>query len=144
MGNKVFFEDVDEGDELPAVIHAAVTKVQLVQYAGASHDYNLLHTDDGFAQMAGMPNGVIAHGMLSMGFAAQFLAGWAGAQNVRKVNVRFTAITEPGDEVTASGKVVKKYEEDGEKRVLCEILTTTQKGTVTTKGEGIVALPSKG
>ena len=144
MAENLYFEDVSEGDEIPAVIHAPITKVQLVQYAGASHDYNLLHTDDGFAQMAGMPKGVIAHGMLSMGFAGQFLAGWAGAQNLRKVSVRFTAVTEPGDEVTAGGKVVKKYEEDGEKRILCEIMTTTQNGTVTTKGEGVVALPSKG
>ncbi len=144
MADKIYFEDVNEGDEMPPATQPGITKVQLLQYAGASHDYNLLHTDDGFAQMAGMPNGVIAHGMLSMGFAGQFLAGWAGLQNVRKVSVRFTAMTEPGDEVTAAGKIVKKYQEDGENRVLCEIQTTTQKGTVTTKGEGVVALPSKG
>ncbi|MFQ5458288.1 MAG: MaoC/PaaZ C-terminal domain-containing protein [Myxococcota bacterium] len=144
MADKLCFEDVNEGDAIPAFEQPGITKVQLVQYAGASHDYNLLHTDDGFARMAGMPNGVIAHGMLSMGFAGQFLAGWAGLENVRKVSVRFTAVTEPGDVVTATGKIVKKYEEDGEKRVLCEIATTTQNGTVTTTGQGVVALPAKG
>ena len=144
MADRLYFEDVNEGDAIPSVERPDITKVQLVQYAGASHDYNLLHTDDGFAQMAGMPNGVIAHGMLSMGFAGQFLANWAGLENVRRVSVRFTAVTEPGDVVTAAGKIVKKYEEEGEKRVLCEIATTTQNGTVTTRGEGVVALPGKG
>jgi acyl dehydratase len=144
MAKKIYFEDIEEGSEIPSIEKAPITKVQLLQYAGASHDYNLLHTDDGFARKAGMPNGVIAHGMLSMGFAAQFLSDWVGLANVRKVSVRFTAPTEPGDVVTAEGKVVKKSREAGENRVECEIWTRTQKGTVTTKGVGVVALPSKG
>ena len=57
--------------------------------------------------------------------------------------MRFTAPTEPGDVVTAGGKVVKKYEEAGEKRVECEIWTRTHKGVFTTKGTGVVALPSR-
>jgi acyl dehydratase len=65
-------------------------------------------------------------------------------KNVRKVSVRFTAPTEPGDIVTAGGRVVKKFQEEGENRVLCEIYTSTQKGVTTTKGEGVVALPAKG
>lgn len=144
MADKIFFEDVKEGDALPAVVHPPITKVQLLEYAGASHDYNLLHTDDDFARKAGMPNGVIAHGMLSMGFAGQCLAAWTGLQNVRKVSVRFTAPTEPGDVVTAGGRIVKKYQEEKENRVLCEIQTSTQKGVITTKGTGVVALPSRG
>jgi acyl dehydratase len=143
MAKPIYFDDLREGDELPALEKPPITKGQLVQYAGASHDYNLLHTDDEFARKAGMPNGVIAHGMLAMAFASQFLTDWAGAANVRKVSVRFTAPTEPGDVVTAGGKVVKKYEEAGENRVECEIWTRTHKGVVTTKGVGVVALPKR-
>ncbi len=144
MAKIIYFEDIEEGSKIPSVEKAPITKVQLVQYAGASHDYNLLHTDDDFARKAGMPNGVIAQGMLSMGFAAQLLTDWVGLANVRKVSVRFTAPTELGDVATAEGKVVKKHREAGENRVECEIWTRTQKGTVTTKGTGVVALPSKG
>jgi acyl dehydratase len=60
MASSVYFDDVQEGSELPAIEMPAIHKGQLVQYAGASHDYNLLHTDDDFARKAGMPNGVIA------------------------------------------------------------------------------------
>lgn len=144
MASSVYFEDVQEGSELPSIEFPAIHKRQLVQYAGASHDYNLLHTDDDFARKAGMPNGVIAHGMLSMGFAARCLASWAGLKNVRKISVRFTAPTEPGDVVTAGGRVVRKLQEAGENRVVCEIYTSTQKGVTTTKGEGVVALPTRG
>lgn len=144
MAKTIYFEDVAEGSEIPAIEKAPITKVQLVQYAGASHDYNLLHTDDEFARKAGMPGGVIAQGMLSMAFAAQLLAGWVGPANVRKVSVRFTAPTDPGDVVTAGGKVVKKVQEAGENRLECEIWTRTQKGVVTTKGVGVVALPVRG
>jgi acyl dehydratase len=144
MAKTAHFEDVAEGSEIPPIEKSPITKVQLLQYAGASHDYNLLHTDDEFARKAGMPNGVIAHGMLAMAVAAQLLTDWVGATNVRKVSVRFTAPTEPGDVVTAGGKVIKKYQEAGENRVECEIWTRTQKGTVTTKGVGVVALPGRG
>jgi len=144
MARPTHVEDVEEGSDIPSIEKAPITKVQLVQYAGASHDYNLLHTDDEFARKAGMPDGVIAHGMLSMAFAAQLLTDWVGLGNVRKVCVRFTAPTEPGDVVTAGGKVIKKYQEAGENRLECEFWTCTQKGTVTTKGIGVVALPSRG
>jgi len=143
MAKPFYFEDVEVGNELPSLEKPAITKVQLLQYAGASHDYNLLHTDDAFARNAGMPNGVIGHGMLSMAFAGQLLTDWAGLANVRKVDVRFTAPTEPGDVVTAGGKVLKKYRDGGENRVECEIWTRTHKGIVTTKGTGVVALPTK-
>ncbi len=143
MPRPVHFEDIAEGSEIPSIEKPPIAKGQLVQYAGASHDYNLLHTDDEFARKAGMPHGVIAHGMLSMAFAAQLLSDWVGLWNVRKVSVRFTAPTEPDDVVTAGGKVVKRYQEAGENRLECEIWTRTHKGIVTTKGVGVVALPSR-
>ena len=44
-----------------------LTRTQIVQYAGASGDYNPLHTDEKFAtEVAGYPR-VFAHGMLTMG-----------------------------------------------------------------------------
>ena len=60
------------GQELPAYIKEPVTKVQLVKYAGASGDFNPLHTDDAFAQKIGL-QGPIAHGMLIMGFLGEYV-----------------------------------------------------------------------
>ena len=65
--------DVHVGDALPPVEKAAITTTQLVQYAGASGDFNRIHYDEPFAKEGGFPS-VIAHGMLSMAFFGQLLS----------------------------------------------------------------------
>ncbi|MBT3432967.1 MAG: dehydratase, partial [Nitrospinaceae bacterium] len=66
------------GDKLPEIIKDPIAKVQLVMYAGASGDFNPIHTDDEAAQARGL-KGVIAHGMLSMGFLGQLAEAAFGA-----------------------------------------------------------------
>lgn len=83
-----------------------VTTVQLVMYAGASGDFNRIHYDLPFAQEAGL-GGVIAHGMLTMGFAAQLLSAWGGpTAQVRSIGASFKTPVRPGDHVVLQGKVV--------------------------------------
>ena len=60
-----------QGDALPELVKEPVSRTQLVKYAGASGDYNPIHYDDEAARAGGL-EGVIAHGMLSMGFLGQF------------------------------------------------------------------------
>ncbi|GAA2235889.1 MaoC/PaaZ C-terminal domain-containing protein [Rarobacter faecitabidus] len=50
---------------------------RLVQYAGASGDFNTIHFSDAIAEQVGLP-GVIAHGMLTMGAAVAVLEDWLG------------------------------------------------------------------
>jgi acyl dehydratase len=75
---KVYFEDVQVGDEMPALVKGPIRQIQLTRYAGASGDFNPIHQDPEFAQAAGMGS-VFAHGMLSMGFVAQSVTDWLGA-----------------------------------------------------------------
>lgn len=76
-----------------------VTTTQLVMYAGASGDFNRIHYDLPFAREAGL-DGVIAHGMLTMGFAAQLLGQMAGPDGfVKHVEARFQSPVKPGDVV---------------------------------------------
>ena len=66
-----------------------LTRTQIVQYAGASGDYNPLHTDEKFAtEVAGYP-GVFAHGMLTMGMTGRMLTDWFGDGRLTKYGVRF-------------------------------------------------------
>lgn len=109
------YEDLKEGQGLEPMVKPAVTKVQLVKYAGASGDYNPLHTDDEFAQKIGMP-GVIAHGMLVMGFLGEYVNQLAGASaEIANFRMRFGAITRPGDQITCSAVIRKVHEEDGKR-----------------------------
>ncbi len=68
----------------------ALTRDSLVRYAGASGDFNPIHYRDDIAQSVGLP-GVLAHGMLTMGFAVQPVVDWAGDPGrVLDYQVRFT------------------------------------------------------
>jgi acyl dehydratase len=61
-----------------------------VRYAGASGDFNPIHYRDDVAAAVGLP-GVLAHGMLTMGFAVQPVVDWAGdPARIVDYQVRFT------------------------------------------------------
>jgi acyl dehydratase len=123
------------GEELQPLRKPAVSKVQLVKYAGASGDYNLIHTDVETARQVGL-DGVIAHGMLSMGFLGEYAASLAGPQKVRRVKVRFAAMVRPGDELTCRG-VVREVS-DG--RAVIDIWAENGAGEKVTTGEAEVEI----
>jgi len=104
---KLFFEDVGEGDEAPIVSHE-LTRTDLVMYAGASGDFNPMHHDEVKAQAAGMPS-VFGHGMFSMGLLGRAITDWVGIGNLRQFKVRFTKQTWPGEVLTTHVKVAKAY-----------------------------------
>ncbi len=88
-----------------------IEKVQLVKYAGASGDFNLIHTDDETARRVKLP-GVIAHGMISMGVLGDFVSGIVGDKGfVKQLQVRFAGMVYPGESLTCKAKVTKKDEE---------------------------------
>lgn len=111
-------------DERFNLIVEPVTTVQLVKYAGASDDYNRIHYDQAYAQDAGL-GGVIAHGMLTMGFMGRAITQWAGPEaRVQHMSARFTAPVRPGDSVSVEC-TVKSKQADGEAiRVNCEIVAS--------------------
>jgi acyl dehydratase len=88
-----------------AVVVEDLSRTQIVMYAGASGDYNPLHTDDLFAkEVAGYP-GVFAHGMLSMGLTGRALTDWVGDGRLTNFGVRFSRQVWPGDTLTTTLKV---------------------------------------
>jgi acyl dehydratase len=90
-----------------------LTRTRIVQYAGASGDYNPLHTDEVFAtRAAGFPS-VMAHGMLTMGMTGRLLTDWFGAGRLVSYGVRFVGQVWPGDTLTATATVTTIREEDG-------------------------------
>ena len=145
------YDDVEVGDKMPVYTSAPITRTHLVRYAGASGDFNPLHIDQTFAKMIGMKN-IIAHGMLIMGIAGEAITSWIENKNLRKFNARFLSMTEPVDlddmentkdraTITVSGKVVKKYVENGEKRIQCDIIAQDALGSKKLSGFFIAAMP---
>ena len=127
------------GDLLPPLVKPAIRRLQLVKYAGASNDFNPIHVDEEFARKAGYPS-VFAHGMLSMGFLGELVKGWAGSTALRRLSVRFKAITWPGDVVTCRGEVVAVRREGEVSLADVKLWATTQGGTVTVEGNATVTV----
>jgi len=118
-----------------------VTTTQLVMYAGASGDFNRIHYDLPFAQEAGL-GGVIAHGMLTMGFAAQMLTDWGGTGSfVQAIDARFLSPVRPGDTVHLEGVVKSASAKDGHPCATVEFSGAVA-GRQVIAGSGVVALPS--
>jgi acyl dehydratase len=138
----LYAEDVRAGDELPPLVKDAITHLQLVRYAGASGDFNPLHTDPKVGEMIGT-GGIIAHGMLIMGFVGQLVSDYIGAGALRKFNVRFKGMTRLGDIITCTGKVTEKYEVDGETRIVGTVQAADQNGDVKVTGTFTAALPRR-
>jgi acyl dehydratase len=126
------------GDALPLVEKPAITTTQLVQYAGASGDFNRIHYDEPFARDDGFPS-VIAHGMLSMAFFGQLVADWAGGpQHLIRLSARFKAVTFPGDRITVGGEVTAHDAAAG--TVELSLFARKPDGTVTLEGAATVRL----
>lgn len=138
---KLFFDDVNEGDEAPAVTHT-LTRTDLVRYAGASGDFNPMHHDEVAAQKAGLPS-VFGHGMFTAGFLARAVTDYVGVGNLKRFRVRFAKQTWPGEEFRTSITVKAKRKEEGENLVDLECTVANQDGEVKLSGEAVAALPSR-
>ncbi|MNV45546.1 putative enoyl-CoA hydratase 1 [compost metagenome] len=127
------------GDALPPLALPPITRTTLALFAGASGDHNQIHIDLDYARKAGMPD-VFAHGMLSMAYLGRLLTQWVDQRKLRSFGVRFTGITHLGHQITCTGRVVEKFEVDGEQRVKLEIETRNQYGETRIVGDAVVAL----
>lgn len=131
--------DVNEGTELPKLVVEKLSRTDIVKYAGASGDFNPIHHDQSFAEAAGYPT-VFAHGMLSAGFLGKCVTDFVGVQSLRKYSLAFRAQVWPGDTITFGGKVTRKLEADGEKRIEGELVATNQKGETVITGAFVAAV----
>ena len=122
---------IEAGHTLEVVLVEDLKRTTIVQYAGASGDYNPLHSDEVFTtKVAGYPS-VFAHGMLTMGMTGRLVTDLVGAANVTSFGGRFTSQVFPGDSLT--GKLVVDSVDDGVARMT--VTTTNQHGVVVFSGQ---------
>jgi acyl dehydratase len=117
-----------------------LTRTQIVQYAGASGDYNPIHTDEVYTtKVAGYPS-VFAHGMLTMGLTGKMLTNYVGDGRLSKFGVRFTKQVWPGDSLTATATVEAIREEDGKHVVDLRLSTVNQNGEEVLSGSASASI----
>lgn len=133
------YDTIQVGDTLPALELPPVDRKMLALFAGASGDHNAVHIDIDYARRAGMPD-VFAHGMLSMAWLGRLLTQWVDQRQLRQFGVRFVGITHIGHRIVCTGRVVEKFEANGERRVRLEIQTANQYGEPRVVGDAVVSL----
>ncbi len=136
------YDETQAGTEIPPRQYQ-VTRLDLVRYAGASGDFNVIHWNERIAKAVGLPD-VIAHGMLTMALAGRFLAEWAGDPGaVAEFGVRFSApVVVPDDDkgatVEIAGTVTGKLEGN---RVAVDVTARSDGTKVLTRARAVVRLP---
>ena len=128
------------GDSRTVVIVEDLTRTQIVMYAGASGDYNPLHSDDKFTkEIAGYPS-VFAHGMLSMGMTGRVLTDWVGDGRLTKYGVRFTKQVFPGATLTTTATVTEIRSDGGTNFADFSVVTVDQDGDPVVTGSATARL----
>ncbi len=135
MSQRLKFDAVSEGDVAPEFSHK-LTRSDLVMYAGASGDFNPMHTDEVSAKAAGLPS-VFGHGMFSMGLLGKALTDYAGVGNLASYKVRFTKQTWPDEVLTTKIEVTGKREDGGRKLVDLTCSLANADGEVKVSGEAV-------
>jgi acyl dehydratase len=137
------YDTVEVGTQIPAKSYQ-LKRVNLVKYAGASGDFNIIHWNERVATSVGLPN-VIAHGMLTMAQAGNFVTEWAGGDPgaVVEFGVRFSAMVpvpddDEGAAVQVSGKVAKKL---GDNKVEVTLTAHCGDAKVLSRSRAVVRLP---
>jgi acyl dehydratase len=122
------------GETRELVVCDEVTRTGIVQYAGASGDFSVLHTDEPAARAAGHP-GIMAHGMMTMAVSSRVVTAWFGTGAIRSLDARFTAPVWPGDRLVGTATVAAVETAGASALVRLALRTTNQNGQVVLTGE---------
>lgn len=153
MGKQCYYEDVQVGTEITPLKKIATTRM-LVQWAGASGDFNPLHYDMDFAKAMGVGQPIV-HGALKRAWLVNMMTDWIGpAGRLKKLSCRYRGMDYPrkmktfdvphdGETWWCRGRVIKKYIEGDDALVECEIWVENGQGDKTTQGAAMAALPLK-
>jgi len=118
--------DLEVDQSYSQVVVDNLTRTQIVQYAGASGDYNPLHTDEIFAtHVAGYPS-VFAHGMLTMALTGKMVTDYVGDGRLVRFGGRFVSQVWPGDTLTATATVTGFGDHEGATCVKLALSTANQ------------------
>lgn len=99
------------GETLPEIQLNPVTRLDLIKYAGASGDFNPIHTIDAEAKNAGLP-AIIAHGMWTMGSLAKLFTSHYEEGFIQDYTIRFQGMVFIDDKITVKAILAEKEEEE--------------------------------
>ena len=146
---QLFWEDVEVGTEIPPY-SKAVTLMELNRFAGANDEFVLIHMDRDYAQnVAGLPD-IIVMGNLKYAYLSNMMNKWIGESGtLKRLSAQFRGVDIPGLALSTEptmfckGRVTKKYVQNDNHYVECEVWVENKEGQVTTPGSALVILPNR-
>lgn len=140
--NKIYWEDVNVGDDIPKV-SLQLTRDRMVMIVCATRDIFPLHHDNEFARSMGYKAAAVPIAFLQ-GLLGRCLTDWTGPTGkIRKISLTLISPNYQGDTITVAGKVTRKYADADNHKVDCELIVTKQDGTVSARAEAVVIIPAK-
>jgi acyl dehydratase len=122
------------------VVVENLSRTQIVQYSGASGDFNPVHTDEVYARDAAGYPGVFAHGMLVMGMSARVLTDWFGDDRLVVYDARFVRQVWSGDTLTATGSRFRAAGDHASGLANVSVVTRNQAGEVVLTAQAQLAV----
>ena len=123
----------EPGGAVPGLILPAVARIDLIKYAGASGDFNPIHTIDDAAAAAGLP-GVIQHGMLTAAKICRLFSPYLEEGFVSLIDIRFAAMVAVGDVLTITGTVTEVSTNGETRSAGVDVFARTQNEQVVVSG----------
>ncbi|QIZ07961.1 MaoC family dehydratase [Priestia megaterium] len=122
--------ELQVGESVKEIQLAPVSRLDLIKYAGASGDFNPIHTIDDEAKKAGLP-GIIAHGMWTMGNLAKLFTAYYEEGFVQDYSIRFKGMVFLNDVITLKATLKEKQEQN----LRFTVQAVNQQGNEVLKGE---------
>ncbi len=143
MGDaQVYFEDVQEGMELPPRQRTTST-TQLFLFSAITRNPHRIHYDRAFAESEEHPD-VLVHGPLHGAMLCSYVTEWAGPGGwLHRVSYQNRGRATPRDTLTFKGRVTRAYRQDNQNAVELEVWEENQHGEITVPGSAVVYLPSR-
>lgn len=131
---------VQAGTLLPPVAYAPADRLNMIRMALFLHDANPVHLDRVYARERGFPD-VIQQGNLNLAFLVRMVKEWAGsAGKLERMTLRLKANVHPGDVLTNSGEVLRRYQEGGAEFIECAVSQQSSRGVETIAGTATIRL----
>ncbi|MFN0091801.1 MAG: hypothetical protein ACKVWR_16280 [Acidimicrobiales bacterium] len=144
MAYKLYFEDVQVGDEVPAWSRKT-DFMNWNRYAAVNDEFVYIHMDDAAGRAALNEQGAFGMGNLRYAYIVNALQDWIGDEaQIREIGCQFRAINQKDDVLTVVAQVTDKKVEEGEHRVYLKVDVVNQKGEPTCPGHAVVTVPARG
>lgn len=146
---QLFWDDVAVGMEIPPYPRT-VTLMELNRFAGANDEFVLIHMDKDYSQNVARLPDIIVMGNLKYTYLSNMMNNWIGeGGTLKRLSAQYRGMDIPGPALsteptmTCKGKVTKKYIQNGDHYVECEVWVENKEEQITTPGAAIIILPAR-